>query len=124
MGDDYTVGELAREVQRALLRMEALAQQLQNGQFVSSEVFRIHKEGLDTRITALKEAIDKAATAETVSALRVEVDQKADKTEVAAVQVQVNSLAEDRKWLVRAILLIVIAAVLSVAFASGGLPGK
>jgi hypothetical protein len=107
MTDDYTVGELARETQRSVARMEALAARLEGGQFVNSEFFRLYKEGVEQRFLALAN----------------EIATKAETTQVVALTTEVNSLKDDRKWLVRALLLIFITAVASVVFAaSGGVP--
>jgi hypothetical protein len=104
---EYTVAELAREVQRALASMSSLAARLEGGQFMSSQVFSVWSQGLDNRLKTLEE----------------KVNSKADVEKAKAIEAEINSLKDDRKWLVRLLVTFIVMTVLGVVFAAaGGVP--
>lgn len=101
---DYTLRELARLTQEAMVRMEKLATRLESGQFISAEVFRLTMETLNNRIDVLKDA----------------VETRADESEVLHLKTEVESLKSDRLWLVRLLVAFIVMAILAAAFAASG----
>lgn len=46
-GTSVSIGELSRQVSHTLIKMEQLASRLEGGQFISAELFKVYREGMD-----------------------------------------------------------------------------
>ena len=106
--ENMTVGELARAVRDAFVRMEGIARRLEDGQFVRTDLYNLAQQNLQQLISDLVRRIS-----------AVETD-KVSKTEFQNLQQEVNDLKDDKKWLVRLILGFIVLAILGAVFAASG----
>lgn len=108
MADDLSVGigELARQVRDVFSRIEGIAQRLESGQFVRTDLYNLYKESIDARIGQL------------LASIALLTSNKADDLVVKALEARVAQLEDDKKWLVRLVLTFVVLAVLAAAFAA------
>jgi hypothetical protein len=134
MTSEISVGELARQVHDALGRLQLLAERLDNT-YVTKEVHRLYQQVTDQNLTNMRRIAENSASKRDLDSLKIEVglkasiaevvdlkSEKADKTVVEAVVQRVVSLEDNQKWLVRAVILMVIVAVVSTALVATGAP--
>lgn len=134
MTSEISVGELARQVHDALGRLQLLAERLDNT-YVTKEVHALYQQVTDQNLGNVRRTAEAAAKKNDLDALRILVDQKAPMSEVtdlknekaektlldAAVQ-RITALEDNQKWVVRAVILLVIVAVVSAALVTSGAP--
>lgn len=134
MTEGISVGELARQVHDALGRLQLLAERLDNT-YVTKEVHRLYQQVTDQNLANVRRTAENSASKRDLDSLRIEVGQKAsvgemvdlkaekaDKTVVEALTQRVASLEDNQKWLVRAVILMVIVAVVSTVLVTTGAP--
>jgi hypothetical protein len=102
--DDVSVAELARSVREAFIRLEGFATRLESGQFVRTDLFTVSEKAREAQLRQIE----------------TDVDSKASKSELANLTSRVSQLEDDRKWLVRLILGVVILAVIGLVVVTGG----
>lgn len=121
-----TPGELGRLVRDVLVRFEGLAARLET-QFVRTDNFDLYKQLVDNAIkqlqTAVSTAADKAVVNDRLRDLDVELDKRSSKSQVDDLAKRVGELEDDKKWLVRVVVLFVITMVLTGAVAVSKLTG-
>jgi sugar-specific transcriptional regulator TrmB len=102
------LGEIGRRLQESFSRLESLAHKLEDGQFVRTDLYNLYKEGQASQLVTMKEAIDQLE--------RVKVDS----TEVNSMEQRIQQLEDDKKWLIRLVLGLVIVAVLGLVIVTNG----
>lgn len=100
---DISVGEIARQVQAAMTRLEGLTRKIEDS-FVSNKLFELYTQGVVDR--------DRAQDRE--------ISEKASQKDHDALAKRVADLEDDRKWLIRLVIGFIILGVLAFFLASGG----
>lgn len=100
---DISMGEIARQVQAAMTRLEGLTRKIEDS-FVSNKVFDLTQKGFAERDAALERKID----------------EKVSQKDHDALEKRVADLEDDRKWLIRLVIGFIILGVLAFYLASGG----
>ena len=105
--DGISIGELSRQVTSVLLRLEGITKRLED-QFVRRDVLELYQKSSELETGQLKEKI-----------AGLDKD-KVEVSEFKALEARVTKFEDDKKWLVRLVLGVVIIAVLSLVIVSGG----
>lgn len=109
--DGVSLGELSRRLSEVFVRFEGLAQRLEGGQFVRTDLYNARQEAVNTSISALQDKTKSLG------------DDKVDNTDFRALSARVASLESDKTWLVRLVIGFIVMGVLGAIFiASGGGP--
>lgn len=121
-GEGVGVGELSRQVRDVLSRLESLAVRLET-QFVRGDNFGLYKQLVDQAIVSLQAGVRDIETVlrdtpdqSDLSNLASRVDSKASKTDLEAVGKRVSELEDDKKWLTRLVVGVIILAVIGAVF--------
>lgn len=100
---DVSVGELARQVQAAMQRLESLARDLQE-RFITREVFNLMKENIDNKNrTQDKDIADLES-------------HKVDISVIGDLEKRVAALEDDKKWLTRLVGGVIILGIVGLLF--------
>jgi hypothetical protein len=101
MTSDMSLGELSRQVAQALLRIEGVAQRLESGQFVRTDVYDLQTKATEAK---LKQVDEGKVSTEAHSELKS----------------RVTKLEEANTWLIRVVIGFVVTAVLAFIFVQTG----
>lgn len=110
-GEDYSISELARLTSAAMQRLESLAQRLEGGQFVRSDLFHEYRDNVNQSLSTIKDrlhTLDKEKTEDTVFQDIVR---------------RVKNLEDGRTWLIRLVGAFVVIGALQAVFVVAGLMG-
>lgn len=111
--EDISVGELSRQVQSALQRLENLATRLDTA-FVSKQLYDLYTAGNDKDIHEINQKLATLATKESLTF-------KAEKSVCDNHEREIKALKDNMQWVVRTVLTFVILAVLGAVFVVNGL---
>jgi hypothetical protein len=107
--DEMSLGELSRRLADVFLRLEGMAQRLEGGAYVRTDLYAVNQLSNERQMKALETQI-----------AALEKD-KAERDALGPIEARVVQLEDDRKWLIRLVLAFVVMAVLGTIFvASGG----
>lgn len=104
-----TVGELARGLRDVLVRFEGLIQRIEIG-YISKDVYTLGQELLRAADSALKTAVENEAKE------RESCDEELRR--------RISNLEDNQKWLVRAVIGMVLAAVIGGVLLTKGHVGQ
>lgn len=102
---EISIGELARQLEGVVARLEAIMKRLDSGQFVRSDLF----ERYESHVTGKLADIEK------------DVDNKAEKHDVDNLKTRMTKLEDDKTWVTRLVVSFIILAVLGVVFTTTGI---
>ena len=109
-----------------LVRFEGLAVRLET-QFVRTDNFEYYKQLVDTAIKQLQAgasvAADKTVVNDRIRDIETDLAAKSSKKDIDDLSKRVADLEDDKKWLVRVVLLFVVTMVLTGAVAVSKLTG-
>jgi len=106
--EGVSLGELSRRLTDVFTRFEGLARRLEEGQFVRTDLYQAEKRSVDASIADLVRKIE-------------DLDKsKVSASDLANTESRLAQLEDDKKWLIRIVLGLVIAAVVGAVLASGG----
>lgn len=126
--DEVSLGELSRRLTDVFTRFEGLARRLEDGQFVSTQLYLQYKEAVNQALSALERRVKDLEdgkvgknTFDGVAAQMKALDtDKVDKMVFDAVVTRVAQLEDDKKWLVRLVLGFIVLGILGAIFAASG----
>jgi ubiquinone biosynthesis protein UbiJ len=102
-----SAGELSRRMSEVLSRFEGLTKRLEE-QFVRRETMQLLQDNITLTLSQVKEKI-------------TELDNTAaERKELDALAERIKQLEDDKKWLIRLVIGVVIVAVLGLVIATGG----
>lgn len=130
--DGVSLGELSRRLTDVFTRFEGLARRLEDGQFVSTQLYLQYREAVNQTHAALAQRLKEVedgkvgkSSFDSVAAQVKALDHdKVDKVVFDAIVVRVAQLEDDKKWLVRLVLGFIVLGILGAIFVvSGGTSG-
>jgi hypothetical protein len=104
------VAQLAERLRDALVRLEGLASKIDQ-QYLSKELWKADSARLDEVVRSIRQSITNVEQIEATHAT---------KEELAQVRLNVAELQDDKKWLVRLVIGLIVVGVISGFIASGG----
>ena len=104
-GDEISIGELARQLEGVVARLEAIMKRLDSGQFVRTDLF----ERYEVHVTGKISDIEK------------DLEDKASKADVESLKLRMTKVEDDKTWVTRLVVSFIILAVLGVVFTTTGL---
>jgi hypothetical protein len=106
------VAQLAERLRDALVRLEGLASKI-DSQYLSKELWKADSLRMDEVIRGIRQSID---------GIKDIAATHATKEELSQVRLDVAELQDDKKWLIRLVIGLIVVGVISAFIASGGVP--